>query len=406
MRLRGYIGIVLAALTAAGSAWATNGDNLIGIGPVSRAMGGVGVAAPQDSITAIFQNPAGMSFCPCGEKSEAVFGGDIFNPSVNAKVTTPMGTYSGDSQHDVFVIPAMGVTTPINEQWRFGLGAYGISGLGVDYRNKGWDLDPTRDGAEGDVYTKLEIMKFAGMLSYNVNENLGLGLALNGTYNNLDLGYGGSHDYAFGLQLGALYAIDMWSFGLSYTSPETAGHERVADLDGDGSLDTLDLEAPHAFVGGVAFIPNDLFLIEADVKHYTWSSADGYGDFDWDDQTVFAIGAQYSPTADWDLRVGYNYGENPVNLHNGFDPMGVTQMQGKNVPTMNYEYLRIIGFPAIVEHHLTLGVGYAINETIRMDLGYLRAFAKDVEQTSAGDAITLASELEEDSLSFSLSFAF
>jgi len=32
------------------AAFATNGDNLIGIGPISRAMGGVGVAAPQEAI--------------------------------------------------------------------------------------------------------------------------------------------------------------------------------------------------------------------------------------------------------------------------------------------------------------------------------------------------------------------
>ena len=396
MRPRVYTSIALLALVAASPTLATNGDNLIGIGPVSRAMGGVGVAAPQDSITAIFQNPAGMNFCPCGEKSEAIFGGDIFNPSVTAKIGSPMGAQSGDSQHDVFVIPAMGVTTPINDQWRFGLGAYGISGLGVDYRGQ----------IAGDLYTKLEIMKFAGMVSYNINENLALGLALNGTYNNLDLGSGGSHDYAFGAQIGILYALDMWSFGASYTSPETASHENVADFDGNGTLDTLDLEAPTALIGGVAFEPNDVFLVEADVKWYNWAGADGYSDFGWDDQWVFALGAQYRPTPKWALRAGYNYGENPVQTNDGFNPMGTTNVQGKQVPNVNYEVLRIAGFPAIVEQHITLGVGYALTETIRLDLGYLHAFAKSIKETSAGGAVTIESELEEDSLSFSLSFAF
>jgi long-chain fatty acid transport protein len=317
-----------------------------------------------------------------------------------------MGTFSGTSQHDVFVIPAMGVTTPINDQWRFGLGAYGISGLGVDYRNKGWDLDPSRPGAEGDVYTKLEIMKFAGMVSYNLNENFALGLALNGTYNNLDLGSGGSHDYAFGAQLGALYAMDMWYFGASYTSPEKASHERVADFDGNGSLDTLDLEAPHAFIAGVACEPNDMFLVEFDTKYYTWSSSDGYGDFDWDDQWVFALGAQYRPNVKWAVRAGYNYGKNPVKEHNGWNPMGTVNLQGKTVSEFQYEYLRTIGFPAVVEHHLTLGVGYQLTETIRMDLGYLHAFAKKFSNASMGNAINLESELSENSYSFSLSFAF
>lgn len=88
---------LVAAMVALGvpQAMATNGDNLIGVGPVSRAMGGVGVAAPQDSITAIFVNPAAMSFCPCGQQSEAVFGGTIFDPKVKTNITTPMGTLSG-----------------------------------------------------------------------------------------------------------------------------------------------------------------------------------------------------------------------------------------------------------------------------------------------------------------------
>lgn len=398
MRLRVTISIALLALVAASPVLATNGDNLIGIGPVSRAMGGVGVAAPQDSITAIFQNPAGMNFCPCGEKSEAIFGGDIFVPDVTAKITSPMfgGSVSGESEHQAFVIPAMGVTTPINDEWRFGLGAYGISGLGVDYRGQ----------LPGDLYTKLEIMKFAGMVSYNINPNLGLGLALNGTYNNLDLGSGGSHDYAFGAQLGILYAVDIWSFGASYTSPEKASHENVADFDGNGTLDTLDLEAPSAFIAGVACEPNDMFLVEFDTKFYNWSSADGYSDFDWDDQWVFAVGGQYRPTPKWAIRAGYNYGKNPVQVHNGFDPMGATNVQGKMVPNPNYEILRIAGFPAVVEHHLTLGLGYALTETIRMDLGYLHAFAKEIQETSAGGAMTIESELSENSYSFSLSFAF
>ncbi len=36
-----------------GIANATNSDNFIAIGPIARAMGGVGVAAPQDSISSL-----------------------------------------------------------------------------------------------------------------------------------------------------------------------------------------------------------------------------------------------------------------------------------------------------------------------------------------------------------------
>ena len=41
--------LILTALLSI-PAMATNGDNLIGVGPISRAMGGVGIAAPRDAI--------------------------------------------------------------------------------------------------------------------------------------------------------------------------------------------------------------------------------------------------------------------------------------------------------------------------------------------------------------------
>jgi hypothetical protein len=67
-------------LSMGGIANATNGDNLIGIGPIARAMGGVGVAAPQDSISAVFANPAAMCFGPYCPGSQVDFGGTVFLP--------------------------------------------------------------------------------------------------------------------------------------------------------------------------------------------------------------------------------------------------------------------------------------------------------------------------------------
>jgi len=70
----------------AGISMATNGDNLIGIGAISRAMGGVGIAAPQDAISATFANPAGMCFGPYCPGSEVNFDGTAFIPSPSASV--------------------------------------------------------------------------------------------------------------------------------------------------------------------------------------------------------------------------------------------------------------------------------------------------------------------------------
>ncbi|MBU0676868.1 MAG: outer membrane protein transport protein [Verrucomicrobia bacterium] len=399
--------IAITVLVAAPVVQATNGDNLIGVGPVSRSLGGVGVAAPQDSLTAIFGNPAGMSFCPCGEQSEAIFGATLFDPTVNAKITTPMGVLKGTSQHPPFIIPAVGVTTAINEDTRFGFGAYGISGLGVDYRNKGWDLDGNpANGFEGDLYTRLEIMKFAPMLAYQVSDSLAVGGAFNMAYNNLDLGQGGSHDYSYGAQVGLIYSLGSMQVGASYTTPMKASHEDVYDFDGDMTQDTLDLEAPAAYAAGLAVHLTEKLMVELDTKFYEWSAADGYSDFDWDDQWVYAIGAQLEATDKLTLRAGYNYAENPVKSHDGWDPMGGTMVQGKMVPTFGYEMLRTIGFPAVVESHATVGLAYRIADDVLLNLGYMHAFEKDFSNTSAGGFVDLESSLEEDSYSFSLAWEF
>jgi len=124
------VSILLFTLSLSNLALATNGDNLIGVGPISRAMGGVGIAAPQDAISAVFANPAAMCFGPFCPNSEVDFAGTLFMPDVKASVTGAMGQgkIKDDSDDEVYAIPAFGVSVPITDglsppDWRFGLAA-------------------------------------------------------------------------------------------------------------------------------------------------------------------------------------------------------------------------------------------------------------------------------------------
>ena len=400
---------VFAIVTmSAGLSLATNGDNLIGVGPTSRAMGGVGVASPQDSISAIFANPAAMCFGAYCPGSEATFAGTFFDPSVDGKADyTAFGPGfpegESDSQMDPFVVPAIGISTPLTSRLRFGVGAYGVSGMGVNYKEK--------DIPVGNMYTKLEVMKFAPNLAYLVTPDFSLGASLSVSYQNLDLGAGGAHGYAYGAQLGALYHFNIFNFGVSYTTPQKVTHEDVFDFDGDGNFDDLDLEAPQTVALGVSVEPNDSLLVEFDTKWINWSDADGYEDFDWDDQWVFAVGAQYKVTQALALRIGYNYGKSPVNEHNGFNPMDSTDLQGTDVSNVNYETFRIIGFPAIIEHHLTLGAGYKFTDKIAVNISYMHGFEETIKEKSdglppAGDEVELESTIKEDSVSVGFTVQF
>jgi len=385
----------LLAMLIINTAYATNGDNMIGVGPTSRAMGGVGIAKAQDSISSIFANPATLTQL---NGDEFDFAGTFFDPTVKANVVSPnppagAGNWKAESQDEGFSIPAIGLTHKINESYVFGIGAYGVSGMGVDYRNQ----DPMATN------TKLSVMKFVPALAYK-NGNFSYGLGLDIDYQAADFGKGLSHNYSIGARLGVNYEYKKWNFGLIYVTPQSVDHKRIYDFDSNSTYDDLKLENPAQYGFGVSHKCTDKLTSAIEVKYIDWENADGYKDFDWKSQWVYAIGLNYKATEKISLRTGYNYSENPVRIHNNFNATGTTNVQGKNMPTFGYEYFRIIGFPAIVENHITFGIGYNLSEKVAINLGYKHAFEKTIKETSG--SITLESKLSEDAYDFGLTFKF
>ena len=419
--LRCLLVLILVAAVAP-AAFATNGTNLIGIGPISRAMGGGGVAAPQDAISAIFANPAAMCFGPFCPGSSVDFAGTIFVPSVTGDSNYGFPGFSGsaDSELPPSVIPAIAVTLPINDRWRFGAGMYGVSGLGTDYRDTNIDYSrtplpspPAPPGATlPAIYTQLQVLKLAPNLAYLITPNFSLGASFEVVWQSLDLGEGASSGYTVGLQVGALYHWDKFNFGFSATTPEKVKHENVSKFGNPaGPYQDLELESPWRLQGGISFEPNSEWLFEGYTRWLGWSKAAGYEEFDWDDQWVFGVGTQWKPAEKWALRLGYNYSKNPVKEHNGwnpdaFDPTNTVNVQGTLVNRVGYETLRVIGFPAIVEHHITAGVKYKLTNGISLNASFMYAPEQTLKETSAANAITLESKLSEWSTTFGLTAYF
>jgi len=77
---------------------------------------------------------------------------------------------------------------------------------------------------------------------------------------------------------------------------------------------------------------------------------------DWDAQIAIALGAQYNVNDKLTLRGGYNFANNPVPAET-------------IIPI----------FPAVVENHITLGVGYKILAKTTFDLAYEYNMKKEVE---------------------------
>lgn len=409
---------LVMVLALGGVAQATNGDNLISVGPISRSMGGVGIASPQDAVSAVFANPAAMCFGPYCPSSRVDASVDLFIPEVSTKVTNSFGTFEADSDYRVYPLPAIGFSTPIIEddpQLRFGIAAYGVTGLGVNYR--GTDVDQS-DSIMGmnipraaGTFTQLQQAKLAPALAYQPLDWLSIGASLHLQYGSLDLGAGPKTGWAVGVQPGIIVKpLDWLSIGATYISPQKIKYNNVVDFEGDGVYDSLELEAPQQFGFGVAVEPVlGKLVLEGDVKFINWSQAKGYDDFDWQDQWVFNIGAQYK-ALDWaTLRLGYNYGKNPVKAHDGFNGSAPVNVQGHNLPGYYYESFRIVGFPAIVENHVTFGLGLNPVDDLTIELSYVYALQKTMRESGTdlfGGPAAFESTLNENSFGIGLSYTF
>jgi long-chain fatty acid transport protein len=418
--------MLVATLTPA--VLATNGTELIGIGPTSRSMGGVGIAAPQDAISAVFSNPSAMCFGPYCPSSQFDFAGTIFMPEPKAEITASGQTNKANARDQNYAIPAIGFSVPIggpDSRWRFGLSAYGISGLGVDYRDTKIDQPGYFFGGgaplAAGIYSNYQLMKFAPTIAYQALPNLSVGTSMQVNYSTLDLGDGSVAAYSYGVKLGVTYKpLDQLSLGLVYTSPQKATYNHVFDFNNDGRRQNLTLEQPQEVGLGVAYeFLKPRVLLETNVKWINWSDAEGYDDFDWNDQWVFAVGGQWEAIDHLFFRVGYNYAENPVDDHDGWDgsfnpgpppfPNDVVSVQGKSLPRYYYETFRVIGLPAVVEHHIAAGVGYELGENLVLNLSYMHAFENQLSENGSapdGTKANVKAKLSEDSLSFAFTWRF
>ncbi|MCC7202653.1 MAG: outer membrane protein transport protein [Nitrospirae bacterium] len=314
----------------------------------------------------------------------------------------------------------------------------------------------THDDVTFDGFSGIQFWKMAPTVAWNVNDRLSLGASLNldyqsvtimerlrsvpfnppapGAYNqmdvNLDLGRP-TNQLGVGATVGALYDVsDKVTIGFSYATEQVFGDGDYRVGSGDvqnynGAMGTagiykLDLDYPQQAAVGIAFRPDKKWLIDFDIKWLNWSGThdkvtlkgpsnsfdtdmNGIGDsnqtkleFGWEDQYVYAIGAQYQANDRLALRAGFNYGKAPIDEADVFNNLI---------------------FPAYVERHLTCGLDYQLGAHWGIGGAYKKAFKETV--TGKGDvpagftAMTpfpadsgAKTSLEEDSIGLLISYRF
>ncbi len=408
--------LALAAGSFSGLRATTHGDNLLGAGTVSRSLGGVGVAAAPGVTGAVVSNPATLGFLSAETLREAELSATFFQP----RFTGRAGGREARSD-TVYSIPTLGLAGTLGgmeSPWRYGFAAYVVSGLGGDYRNSALDtnLAPTPFPLVATTRAELQVVEVAPSVSYLISPEWSAGLSLHLDHGSFNLGRGEQNGLGVGIQPGLVYRPDpRLSFGLTYVSPATVNYKNLFDFDNNGSPDGLKLESPPQVKLGAAYelVPGRL-QIASELGWVNWGGAKGYRDFDWQDSWVVGSSVQWQAVpGKLVLRAGYTFGTSPVEARGNFNGAGVpgntVNVQGKNIPTYYYEAFRIISFPAIAEHHLSLGLGWKLSETWTFNAGLTHAFKNTITEQGTnllGAPTTLSSSLAEDSVEIGLTYRY
>ena len=415
---------VTLSLLASTMLHATNGDTLIAVGAKARGMGGTGIAISHGAESAL-TNPALITSV---ENTEISFGGTLFMPDISASMGR--APYY-DSDADMNVIPSVSIATRINENWFIGVGMWGTAGMGVDYRNA--PLSPV-DSGNMHMVTNLQLMQFGVPIAY---KNSGFSIAVTPLlqYGALDISYndfmgnsvgtGVSQDLHFGYSVGATYDFsDVGADGLVIG----AVYKSKIDMDYSDQLSVAtqpfvdfgifpramgnSLEQPAEIGIGIAYSMG-AHSFAFDYRNIKWSDAQGYQDFGWEDQDVYALGYQYSQD-NWVLRLGYNHASNPIaEAPSGpqvIAPGSYAQAGGNALNLFN-----LLGFPATAEDHYTLGGTYLFSKVFSLDLAYVYAPKTTTTMNTivgvsptTGEMYTGPSSVEhtESSLTFQLTYKF
>lgn len=387
------LALALTGLAIAGPAVATNGMYLVSYGAETAGRGGANLAVA-DRAMALNFNPAGLTQLQGNHYSLNLA---VLAPSLEFENAVNGPTAAQDRY---FPMPAFtwirsGKETP----WTFGLGLVGQGGMGATFD----DLNTffgTRDG----TFSEVRFATLSPTVAYSVNEDFALGLTLNLGYADAAFRFfpktsffntqqpemsffGLDEEGAGGEQLNA--RLGLWwrplprlSLGAIYqteTESNFDGGEMTVNFTAhpflrqkvryDAEIDGFTFAAQAGV--GMAFRASDRWQLALDVKRYFWDHAISTITvtatepnvagapptvvvpfvFDWKDQWVYALGADYRASDRLTLRAGFNFGENPV-------------------PSDTLNPL----FPATVEQHVTAGLSWLSSSGKVFELALEHAF--------------------------------
>lgn len=363
---------VTAFLASAGSAHATNGLQMPGYGIKAFGMGGVGIALPQDSVTAA-NNPAGFSLI-----------GDRWDVGADIAYATADATVFGNQLSDppFVVVPEGGYSKTLDDGLAVGVSVFG-GGLHVDYGEP--VLTPANNKASVDLKQLIVAPTVAAKLGDDNAFGASLSLArqrLRVTGQQFPTGEpdpGNQFSNGVGFRLGWIGQLTpSLSVGAMYAS-----RIRMGKLDGYSKLlaDGGRLDIPEEYGVGVAFKASDKVTLAADYLRINWSDVKSLGNpinlsaplgasngsgLGWKDQHIYRIGASYAYSDQLDLRAGYSQ---------------ATQLLDRNNSLLAFLA------PLTTKKHLSFGATWKYLGGSEVTLAYMHSFREDVDGTGVSTGV-------------------
>ncbi len=386
--------ISMAALLATGSlAHATDGYFQTGYGQKVVAMGGASDGVVTGAMGGA-NNPASISFA--GETFS--IGGTFFVPHRSATRTGNAYGLNGTttSKNDNFGIPEIGYSTPINDQFAFGITIYGNGGLNTDYPNGTLQCPNPQTGqlgagnilcGTGHLGVNLEQLIVAPSISYKITPTLAIAISPQLVYQMFsaeglqpftgvslhpgdvtDRGNDGA--LGIGVKLGVFWQVTP-EFALGATYSPQADMEKFKKYAGLFAQAGA-FNVPANFSVGGAYKITPQFLVAADFQRILYADVHSVGNqssaqaplgasngpgFGWRDINVYKLGASYKVTPQFTIRGGYTHSDNPVS------PQNVT--------------FNILA-PGIIENQISVGLTYHITPQNDVTMTYMHGFRNTV----------------------------
>lgn len=173
---------IVAALVAIGcispAAYATNGMNLEGYGPIAAAMGGASQAY-DNGTAAVMNNPATLGLMPEGTRIDVAVG--LLSPSITANGPTGSGM-SAESGANTFIMPAMGFATKTGKL-TYGAGLFAQGGMGTEYSANSF----MAAGSGQVVRSEVGVGRFIVPLAYQIDDKITVAGSVDYVWAGMDL---------------------------------------------------------------------------------------------------------------------------------------------------------------------------------------------------------------------------